>query len=55
MQTLSGYFERNKQDLIVSNYRILIVVSLIIIILDQVTKWIVLMNMPMYESIPIIE
>jgi signal peptidase II len=39
----------------VSKYRILIIVSLVIIILDQVTKWLVLVNMPLYESIPIIE
>lgn len=38
-----------------SKYRILIIVSLIIIIVDQITKWLVLVNMPMYESIPIIE
>jgi signal peptidase II len=39
----------------VAKYRILISVSLVIIILDQITKWLVLVNMPMYESIPIIE
>ena len=38
-----------------AKYRILIIVSLIIIILDQVTKLLVLAYMPMYESIPIIE
>jgi len=39
----------------VSKYRILIIVSLIVIILDQVTKLLVLKYMPMYQSIPIID
>ena len=38
-----------------SKYRILIIVSLIIIVLDQLTKWLVLIHMPLYQSIPIIE
>jgi len=39
----------------VAKYRILIIVSLIVVILDQWTKWLVLVNMPLYESIPIID
>ena len=38
-----------------SKYRILIIVSLIIIILDQVTKYLVLVKIPMYHSIVIFE
>ena len=38
-----------------AKYRILIIVSLIVVILDQWTKWLVLVNMPLYESIPIID
>lgn len=36
-------------------YKILIIVSLIVIIVDQITKWLVLVNMPLYESISIID
>jgi len=39
----------------VSKYRILLMVSLIIVVLDQVTKWLVLVNIPMYHSIPIVD
>ncbi|KPA16373.1 peptidase A8 [Candidatus Magnetomorum sp. HK-1] len=35
-------------------YRILLFISLIIIVLDQLTKWLVLINIPLYESITII-
>ncbi|MBF0449236.1 MAG: signal peptidase II [Candidatus Magnetomorum sp.] len=39
---------------LLKRYQILILVSLIIVILDQLTKWLILDNMLLYESIPVI-
>jgi len=38
----------------VAKYQILLIVSLIVVILDQFTKWLVLVNIPMYSSITIV-
>jgi len=39
---------------VLKKYRILIFVSFIVIVLDQVTKWLILENMMLYDSIQII-
>jgi signal peptidase II len=39
---------------LIKKYRILIWVSFIIVVLDQWTKWLVLSNMGLYDSFPII-
>jgi len=55
---MSGCLEGNNGLIMLTEllkrYRILIIVSIIIVVLDQLTKWLVLINMPLYESITVI-